>query len=174
MNSIQEVSQKIFKDSKGLSKAQFSIIPYQQELSYLEPLDFVVWQASYSQLYFLKLMYATAFVWKDLSWEQWQEALSKVSCSFQSLFNLLTFLTQFLEIDTFMALKNGLSIEAEMVDRLKVFFEQPMDKPSVKELKYLSQLNEMKINLAEIRARLYHEGAPRASLVAPIKLRSSN
>ena len=167
MHSIQEISNKIFNDSKGFSKAQFSIVPYRQELNSLNPLDFVVWHANYSQLYFVKLMHAAAFVWKDLSWEHWQEALSRVGKDFQSLFNLLTFLTQFLRIDAFKALTNNPYIDPQMINRLKVFFAQPLDKPVGKELAYLSKLNEVGIDFSEISKRLHREGAPKADLIDP-------
>jgi hypothetical protein len=167
MDLIREVSNKIFNDSKGFSKIRFSIVPYQQDLGSLNPLDFVVWHAGHSQLYFVKLMHATAFVWKDLSWGQWQEALSRVGNDFQSLFNLLTFLTQFLHVDAFKALKNNPNIDPQMVNRLKVFFAQSLDKPAEKELAYLSKLNEMEIDLAKISMRLFQEGAPKAELVDP-------
>lgn len=167
MDLIREVSNKIFNDSKGFSKIRFSIVPYQQDLNSLNPLDFVVWHARYSELYFMKLMHATAFVWKDLSWGQWQEALSRVGNDFQSLFNLLTFLTQFLQVDAFKTLKNNPNIDPEMVNRLKVFFAQPLNKLGDKELAYLAKLNEMEIDLAEISRRLYQEGAPKAELLDP-------
>ena len=167
MDQVREIAKKIFDDSKGFSKAGFSIAPYQDELSSLDPLAFVTWHANYSQLYFEKLMFATAFVWKDLSWEQWQEALLRQSHDFQSLYNLLTLLTRYLEIDAFRTLKDNLNIDREMINRLKVFFAGPLSRPSEKERAYMSGLNEMNIDFAEISSRLYQQGAPKAELSDP-------
>jgi hypothetical protein len=167
MHSIQEVSKRIFNDSKGLSKNRFSIVPYQQELNSLDPLEFILWHAGHPQLYFVKLMHATAFVWKDLSWQQWREGMLRLRNEFQSLFNLLTFLTRFLQVDAFKTLKGNPDIDPEIVNQLKVFFAQPLNKPGEKEIAYLTKLNEMEIDLAGISRRLYQEGAPKAKLRDP-------
>jgi hypothetical protein len=167
MDKIQEISEKILNESTGLSNNEFSIVPYQEELRSLDALDFVVWHTSYPQLYFFKLMHATAFVWKDLSWEQWQEGLLRISHDYQSLLNLSLFLTQFLAIDAFRTLREDLDIDQKMIDRLGIFFGKPYMRPFKKKRIYLSKLNEMNIGFAAISSRLYQQGAPKADLTDP-------
>jgi len=164
MNAMQEIADRISDDSMGLSRVGFSILPYRADLEALDPLDFVVWHAPYTELYFTKLMFATAFVWKDLSWQQWQEGLLRLRHDFQALWNLLTFLAQYLEVDAFAALKEDPGSDPEMIDRLKPFFSGPLTRPSVKDLAYLSQYNEAGIDLSATTRRLYQEGAPKAAL----------
>ena len=165
MNVLQKVSDKILNDSMGLSREGFSILPYRAELESVDALDLIVWHAPYPQLYFNKLMFATAFVWKDLSWRQWQEGLLRLRHDFQALWNLLTFLAQYLEVDAFSALKDNPGSDRETVERLKVFFSGPLTRPSTEDLIYLSQYNEMGVELQDITSRLYQEGAPRAGLI---------
>lgn len=167
MTTIQEVSNKIFVESGGFSHAKFSIIPYRQELSSLDPLEFIICHVGDAQLYFIKLMHATAFIWKDLSWEQWQKVLVKVKDNLQSLFNLSVFLIQFLEVDAIQALKDNSKFAAETISHFLISFPLPSSKPPPYKLAYLSRLNEMSIDFSKISMRLYQQGAPKAELAEP-------
>jgi hypothetical protein len=167
MDTMKEIADKIFRESRGLSTSGFSIGPYQQELRSLDPVDFVVWHARYPEVYFTKLMYVTEFLWQDLAWARWQEALALASKEFHSLSNLLMFLTRFLEVDAFQTLKNHPAVAPEMIQRLKVFFGQPLHRLAERELLYLSALNATRVDFSGISQRLHHEGAPKATLLPP-------
>jgi hypothetical protein len=167
MDPMKRIADKIFHESQGLSTREFSIEPYRQELRSLDPVDFVVWHARYPEVYFTKLMYVTEFLWQDLAWARWQQALALASKEFHSLSNLLMFLTRFLEVDAFQTLRNHPAVAPEMIRRLKTFFAQPLHRPARKELLYLSALNETRVDLSGISQRLHQEGAPKATLLPP-------